>query len=86
MTPHTTPTAGGRAAWRSSPESASNTVKTRTFGDGGGRPPFSGVAGPERMHDRIAVRAEGIAEQLRCRPGARLRIDDGYRTWPSRRN
>lgn len=56
-----------------------NTIKTTTFSDGQGRTLFSGVARPGRMHDQTAVRTEGIAEQLRCRPGVRVHVDEGYR-------
>ena len=56
-----------------------NTIKTATFSDGQGRTLFSGVARPGRMHDQTAVRTEGIAEQLRCRPNVRVHVDEGYR-------
>ncbi|MGW2348923.1 transposase family protein [Actinacidiphila glaucinigra] len=56
-----------------------NTIKTTTFSDGQGRTLFCEVALPGRMHDQTAVRAEGIAEQLRCRPGVKVHVDEGYR-------
>lgn len=55
-----------------------NTMKTTTFSDGHGRTLYSGVARPGRMHDQTAVRTEGIAEQLRCRPGVKVHVDEGY--------
>ncbi|MFD6938034.1 MULTISPECIES: transposase family protein [Streptomyces] len=30
------------------------------------------------MHDRTAVRSEGIAEQFRHRPGVKAEVDSGY--------
>ncbi|GAB1332082.1 transposase family protein [Streptomyces sennicomposti] len=41
-----------------------NTIKATTFSDPQGGTLFSGVVRPGRMHDRTAVRAEGIAEQF----------------------
>ncbi|WP_323135937.1 MULTISPECIES: transposase family protein [unclassified Streptomyces] len=55
-----------------------NTIKTTTFSDGQGRLLYSGAERPGRMHDRIAVRTEGIAEQFRTRPGVRAKVDSGY--------
>ncbi|MGY5033947.1 transposase family protein [Streptomyces sp. 900116325] len=55
-----------------------NTMKTTTFSDGQGRLPLSGLARPGRMHDRTAVRTEGIAEQFRTRPGVKAKVDSGY--------
>ncbi|WP_443077961.1 transposase family protein [Streptomyces sp. NBC_01450] len=34
---------------------------------------------PGRMHDRTAVRTEGIAEQLRLHPKVKAEADEGYR-------
>lgn len=31
------------------------------------------------MHDQTAMRAEGIAEQLRLYPGVKTEVDEGYR-------
>ncbi|WP_329182949.1 transposase family protein [Actinacidiphila glaucinigra] len=56
-----------------------NTIKTTTFSDGQGRTLFCGVARPGRMHDQTAVRTEGIAQQLRCRPGVKVHVDEGCR-------
>ncbi|MFJ1843513.1 MULTISPECIES: transposase family protein [unclassified Streptomyces] len=56
-----------------------NTMKTTSFSDGQGRTLFSGVVRPGRMHDRTAVRTEGIAEQFRLRPQVKATADDGYR-------
>ncbi|MER6572876.1 transposase family protein [Streptomyces sp. NPDC001093] len=56
-----------------------NTIKTPTFSDEQGRLVFSGVPRPGRMPDQTAVRTEGIAEQLRCRPGVKAHVDEGYR-------
>ncbi|MGW3177526.1 transposase family protein [Streptomyces sp. NPDC001153] len=54
-------------------------MKTPTFSDEQGRLVFSGVPRPGRMPDQTAVRTEGIAEQLRCRPGVKAHVDEGYR-------
>lgn len=51
-----------------------NPIKTTAFSDGQGRTLFCGVARPGRMHDQTAVRTEGIAEQLRCRPGVKVHV------------
>ncbi|MGW2485731.1 transposase family protein [Streptomyces sp. NPDC001606] len=56
-----------------------NTVKATTLSDGQGRTLFCGVVGPGRMHDQTAVCTEGIAEQLRCRPGVKVHVDEGDR-------
>ncbi|WP_018560249.1 MULTISPECIES: transposase family protein [unclassified Streptomyces] len=56
-----------------------NTIKTTTFSDGQARTLFCGVARPGRMHDQTAVRTEGIAQQLRCRPGVKVHVDEGCR-------
>ncbi|MGW4519330.1 transposase family protein, partial [Streptomyces sp. NPDC004393] len=56
-----------------------NTIKTTTFTDEQGRTPFSGVARPGRMHDQTALCTEGVAEQLRCHPGVKVHVDEGYR-------
>jgi hypothetical protein len=55
-----------------------DTIKTTTFSDGQGRLLYSGAKRPGRMHDQSAARTEGIAEQLRTRPGARAKADSGY--------
>ncbi|WP_433543698.1 transposase family protein (plasmid) [Streptomyces sp. CA-294286] len=44
-----------------------NTVKTTTISDGQGRTLWPGAQRPGRMHDRSAVRTEGIAEQFPVR-------------------
>ncbi|MGI5372672.1 transposase family protein [Streptomyces sp. CA-251387] len=54
----------GRTAFVSGKEKQ-NTAKTTTIIDGSGRLLWSGADRPGRMHDQIAVRTEGIAEQLR---------------------
>ncbi|MFD6422301.1 transposase family protein [Streptomyces sp. NPDC060198] len=54
-----------------------NTVKTTTISDGQGRTLWSGAQRPGRMHDRTAVRTEGIAEQFRRHPGVKAEVDDG---------
>ncbi|ROQ59591.1 DDE superfamily endonuclease [Streptomyces sp. 840.1] len=56
-----------------------NTIKTTTFSDGQGRTLFSGVVRPGRMHDRTAVRTEGLAERFRQHPNVRAEVDEGYR-------
>ncbi len=56
-----------------------NTSKTTTFSDAQGRTLFSGVVRPGRMHDRTAVRTEGIAERFRRHPKVRAEVDEGYR-------
>ncbi|WP_435227266.1 transposase family protein [Streptomyces sp. Tue6028] len=55
-----------------------NTTKTTTFSDGPGRVLLSGVVRPGRMHDRTALRTEGIAEQLRLHPSAKSQVDAEY--------
>lgn len=56
-----------------------NTIKTTTFSDPQGRTLFSGVVRPGRMHDRTAVRTEGIAEQFHRHPKVKAEVDEGYR-------
>ncbi len=56
-----------------------NTIKTTTFNDPQGRTLFSGVVRPGRMHDRTAVRTEGIAEQFHRHPRVKAEVDEGYR-------
>ncbi|WP_405812541.1 transposase family protein [Streptomyces sp. NBC_01520] len=55
-----------------------NTIKTTTFSDHQGRTLFSGVVRPGRMHDRTAVRTEGIAEQFLLHPVVHAEADSGY--------
>ncbi|MER5757393.1 transposase family protein [Streptomyces sp. NPDC002088] len=55
-----------------------NTIKSTTFSDGQGRMLLAGVMRPGRMHDRTAVRSEGIAEQFRLRPNVKAKVDSGY--------
>ncbi|MFC9753850.1 transposase family protein [Streptomyces sp. NPDC056921] len=55
-----------------------NTIKTTTFSDHQGRTLFSGVTRPGRMHDRTAVRTEGIAEQFRLQSMVKAKVDSGY--------
>jgi len=53
----------GRAAFVSG-KRKQNTIKTITISDGHGRTLWCGAVRPGRMHDRTAMRAEGIAEQF----------------------
>lgn len=69
---------GGRRAFVSG-KRRQNTIKTTTFCDEQGRTLFSGVLRPGRIHDQTAVRSEGLAEQLRLRPGVEADVDEGYR-------
>ncbi|WP_406729810.1 transposase family protein [Streptomyces sp. GD-15H] len=55
-----------------------NTLKTTTFSDGRGRLLLSGAVRPGRMHDRTALRTEGVTEQFRTRPPVEARVDSGY--------
>ncbi|MFF2518474.1 transposase family protein [Streptomyces sp. NPDC058086] len=72
---------GGRPGRRAfvSGKRRHNTVKTTTISDGQGRTLWSGAQRPGRMHDRTAVRTEGIAEQFHRHPGVTAEVDDGYR-------
>ncbi|MEU0823214.1 transposase family protein [Streptomyces mirabilis] len=56
-----------------------NTAKTTTISDSSGRLLWSGADRPGRMHDQTAVRAEGIAEQLRLYPKVKAEADEGFR-------
>jgi len=56
-----------------------NTIRTTTISDHRGRTLWSGAERPGRMHDRTAVRTEGIAEQFRRYPQVKAEVDEGYR-------
>ncbi|MFG3383210.1 transposase family protein [Streptomyces sp. NPDC047999] len=56
-----------------------NTIKTTTISDGQGRTLWNSADRPGRMHDQTAMRAEGIAEQLRLHPSVKTKVDEGYR-------
>ncbi|MFF7730880.1 transposase family protein [Streptomyces sp. NPDC008001] len=60
-----------------------DTIKTTSISDGQGRLLWSGANCPGRMHDRTAMRTEGIAEQFRLHPKVTTEVGKGCRGWPT---
>ncbi|MER5927494.1 transposase family protein [Streptomyces mirabilis] len=56
-----------------------STAKTTTISHSSGRLLWSGTDRLGRMHDQTAVRAEGIAGQIRLHPKVKAEADEGYR-------